>query len=65
MADYLTIGSLLGLLLFGVLWKVSSGKVLYYDSDGDPVSPKSFFSVLWLICLVVLVMNVSRAITAG
>jgi len=52
-------GSLSGLVVFGVLWKKASDKVWYFDSDNDPVSLKSIFSFPWLVCLFVLIIKLS------
>lgn len=61
MIDYVTIVSLTGLVLFGVLWKVSPGKAWYYDTDNDPVSMRSIMALFWLICLFVLLMKIFRS----
>ncbi|MCK5499166.1 MAG: hypothetical protein KAI15_02530 [Gammaproteobacteria bacterium] len=55
MFDYITVGSLIGLVVFGVLWNKASAKVWYMDSDNSPVSLKSIVAFLWLICLVVII----------
>ena len=43
MFDYITVGSLIGLVVFGVLWNKSSDKVWYMDVDNAPVSFKAIF----------------------
>lgn len=55
MFDYTTAGSLIGLDVPGLLWSSASAKVLYMDSDNEPVSLKSIVAFLWLICLLVLI----------
>jgi len=55
MLDYVTVGCLAGLVIFGYLWKKASPKTLYMDSDNVPVSWKSICGFLWIICLVILV----------
>lgn len=55
MFDYVTVGSLAGLVIFGYLWKIASPRALYMDSDNDPVSWKSICGYLWLMSLVVLI----------
>ena len=55
MFDYITLASLIGLVVFGVLWSKASPRVWYYDSDNDPVSLKSVFGLLWLVCLATLI----------
>jgi len=55
MFDYITMGSLIGLVVFGALWCKSSDKIGYMDTDNEPVSLKSIAAFLWLVCLVVLV----------
>lgn len=55
--DTITLGSLIGLLVFGYLYHKASGKVWYMDADDDPVSFKSIFALLWWVCLVVLLMK--------
>ena len=57
MIDHVTVGSLIGLLVFGFLWRRASSSTLYIDSDNDPVSWKSIFGWLWILCLVILVAN--------
>jgi hypothetical protein len=57
MFDYITVGSFIGLVVFGVLWNKSSDKVWYMDVDNAPVSFKAIFSFLWIICLLVLVLK--------
>ena len=58
MFDYVTIGSLIGLVVFAVLWNRASAKVWYMDSDNAPVSFKSIFAFLWLVCLAVLINHI-------
>ena len=55
--DYVTLGCLIGLVVFGYLWRKSSPETLYHDSDGDPVSWKSIFGLLWIMCLVILIAS--------
>ena len=55
MFDHITLSCLIGLVLFGVLWRKASAKVWYYDADNDPVSLKSICGMIWLVCLVTLV----------
>ncbi|MCH8846246.1 MAG: hypothetical protein IIC11_05845 [Proteobacteria bacterium] len=55
MFDYTTVGSLIRLVVPGLLWNSASAKVLYMDSDNEPVSLKSIVAFLWLICLLVLI----------
>jgi len=43
MLDYITTGSLIGLLVFAVLWNRASAKVWYMDTDNAPVSLKLIF----------------------
>ena len=57
MFDYITTGSLIGLVVFGVLWNRESAKVCYMDSDNAPVSFKSIFAFLWLVCLTILIKH--------
>ena len=57
MFDYVTTGSLCGLVVFGVLWNRASAKVWYMDSDNAPVSFKSIFAFLWFVCLAVLIKH--------
>ena len=57
MPDTVTFAALAGLAVFGLLWSRASSKVWYYDSDNDPVSLKSIFGLLWLVCLFVLLMQ--------
>jgi hypothetical protein len=57
MFDYITTGSLIGLVVFAVLWNRASAKVWYMDSDNAPVSFKSIFAFLWLVCLAVLIKH--------
>jgi len=57
MFDYVTTGSLIGLVVFGVLWNRASAKVCYMDSDNAPVSLKSIFAFLWLVCLAILIKH--------
>jgi hypothetical protein len=58
MFDYVTTGSLIGLVVFAVLWNRASAKVWYMDADNAPVSFKSIFAFLWFVCLVVLIKQV-------
>lgn len=58
MFDYVTTGSLIGLVVFGVLWNRASAKVWYMDSDNAPVSFKAIFSFLWCVCFVILIKQV-------
>ena len=60
MTDYITIGSMIGLVIFGVLWKYASDKVWYYDADNDPVSLRTVVAYIWLVCLVVLLMKLAK-----
>lgn len=55
MFDYVTLFSLIGLVIFGLLWSKASSRVWYYDSDNDPVSLKSVFGLFWMVCLVTLI----------
>ncbi len=55
MFAYVTTGSLIGLVVFGVLWNRASDKVWYMDSDNAPVSLKSIVVFLWFVCLTVLI----------
>ena len=57
MFDYITTGSLNGLVVFGVLWNRASAKVWYMDSDNAPVSLKSIVVFLWFVCLAVLIKH--------
>jgi hypothetical protein len=58
MFDYVTTGSLIGLVVFGTLWNRASAKAWYMDSDNAPVSIKAIFAFLWCVCLVVLIKQV-------
>ncbi len=58
MFDYVTMGSLIGLLVFGVLWNRVSAEAWYMDTDNAPVSLKSIFAFLWFVCLAVLIKQV-------
>ena len=58
MFDYITTGSLIGLVVFAVLWNRASAKVWYMDSDNAPVSFKAIFAFLWFVCLAVLIKQV-------
>jgi hypothetical protein len=55
MFDHVTLGSLIGLVVFGVLWNRASAKVWYMDSDNAPVSLKSIVAFLWFVCLAILI----------
>jgi len=57
MFDYITTGSLIGLVVFAVLWNRASAKVWYMDSDNAPVSFKVIFAFLWFVCLAVLIKH--------
>jgi hypothetical protein len=57
MFDNITVGSLIGLVVFGVLWNKVSAKGWYMDSDNATVSLKSIIAFLWLVCLLVLIMK--------
>jgi len=57
MFDYVTIGSLVGLVVFAVLWNRASAKVWYMDADNASVSFKSIFAFLWFVCLAVLIKH--------
>ncbi len=57
MFDYVTTGSLIGLVVFAVLWNRASAKVWYMDSDNAPVSFKAIFAFLWCVCLAVLIKH--------
>jgi len=56
----MTIASLIGLVVFGALWVKASDKVWYIDTDNDPVSFKSIISLLWMICLCVLILKIFK-----
>ena len=60
MVDWITIGSLIGLLVFGVLYRKAPDTLWYTDLDNAPVSMKAVFGVLWWICLTVLFMKLFR-----
>ena len=57
MFDYVTTGSLIGLVVFAVLWNRASANVWYMDSDNAPVSFKAIFAFLWCVCLAVLIKH--------
>jgi len=57
MFDYITTGSLIGLVVFAVLWNRASAKVWYMDSDNAPVLFKVIFAFLWFVCLAVLIKH--------
>ena len=55
MFDLITLSCLVGIVVFGILWRKASARVWYYDSDNDPVSLKAVCGLVWLVCLVILV----------
>jgi len=57
MFDYVTTGSFIGLVVFGVIWNRASAKVWYMDSDNAPVSLKSIVAFLWFVCLAILIKH--------
>ena len=60
MVDWITVGSLIGLIVFGMLYRQAPDKVWYIDLDNAPVSMKAVFGLLWWICLIVLFMKLTR-----
>jgi hypothetical protein len=51
---------IVGLVVFGFLYRRAPNRVWYLDQEGDGVSARSVCGYLALICLVVLIAKIVR-----